>query len=148
MTSRTEQQAGFTLIEVLVVLVILGLVGGLVLSHGPARPAGLDLRSEASQMMQALRGARGQAIATNHDVAFVLDLPQHGWRIDRGPLHPLSPPVRATMTAVAGDAPPATILFAPDGSASGGVIALAEGASTMRVAVDWLTGRVGLLDAP
>lgn len=135
----------------MVVLVILALAAGLVLSRGPARSAHLDLRVQASQIAQALRGARGQAIATNRRVAFVLDAGQRNFRVGSGPQRPLPQAMQVSM--VAGDGQdrnthvPA-ILFAPDGSASGGTIALAEGSTRMQVAVDWLTGRVHVSDAP
>ena len=40
----------------------------------------------------------------------------------------------------------AAIRFAPDGSASGGRIRLAEGEHRILFGVDWLTGRVSVSD--
>lgn len=133
------------------VLVILALAAGLVLGRGPSRSAHLDLRAQASQITQALRGARGEAIATNRRVAFVLDAGQRSFRVGSGPQRILPQAMQVSMVAGerqdGNDHFPA-ILFAPDGSASGGTIVLAEGSSRMLVAVDWLTGRVHVSDAP
>lgn len=142
-------QAGFTLIEVLVVVVILGLVAGLVLQRGPLRSAGLDLRTQASQMGQALRRARAAAIVSNRSVAFVLDGPAHSFRVGDGAPRPIPASV-TVMFSTAGvpiGARPGTIVFAPDGSASGGSIALTAGASRTQLDVDWLTGRVSVAHA-
>ena len=51
---------------------------------------------------------------------------------------------RALPPGVALAAPADGISFAPDGSSSGGRIALATGPVRLEVAVDWLTGRVSV----
>lgn len=139
MISRTEpSQAGFTLLEMLVVLVVLGLAAGLVLGRGPARSARLDLRAQSQQIAQSLRSARGQAIASNRRVTFVLDGAGR-FAVDGGTVRTIPAPMQASLQ-------PAAIVFAPDGSTSGGRITLVEGPSRMIVGVDWLTGRVSVSD--
>lgn len=141
-------EGGFTLIEVLVVLVILGLSAALLISRGPARSTALDLRSAASQVAQALREARGEAIATNRPVAVMLDVVRRSLSINNRPAMMLAPSIQVTWTRDAGDRSGAAITFAPDGSADGGRITLAESARRVIVVVDWLTGRVSVVDAP
>lgn len=147
--SRRTTQAGFTLIEVLVVVVILGLVAGLMLQRGPTRSAGLDLRAAASQITQALRGARAAAIASNRNVSFMLDGGAHGFRVgDDAPRPiPASVTVVVSTASVPIGARPGIIVFAPDGSASGGSIALTAGVSHQQLDVNWLTGRVSVANA-
>jgi general secretion pathway protein H len=125
MTSRSNlaATAGFTLIEMLVVIAIMGLVLAMVTSFRQPRSQWLQNQTAARQISEALRDAHGQAIAEGHPVA------------------PLLPHLPATM-AVSVQAPPGGIVFAPDGSASGGRILLGNGASEIVVSVDWLTGRV------
>ena len=69
---RTRTTAGFTLIEVLVVLVILGLTIALIVSRGPARSTGFDLRATAGSVAQQLRLTRSEAIATDRITRFTL----------------------------------------------------------------------------
>ena len=143
-------EAGFTLIELLVVLAVLGLSLGLVLQRGPSRSAALDVRAAAGEMAEALRGARGRAIATNRTVAVALDLDGGRYRVGDGPQRALPSGLRLSMTAAAdrtaGRA--GAIDFLPDGSASGGRIGLAAGETRLWVGVDWLTGRVGVSNVP
>jgi len=146
--SRLPTANGFTLIEVLVVLVVLGLLVGIVVSRGPPRSVTLDLRAAAQTVAANLRVARAEAIAHNRDTVFVLDVVQHDFRVGSGPVTRLSPNIALTMLTVAGATTPATgaMHFLPDGSSTGGRIALSEGTRRVEVFVDWLTGRVSIKD--
>lgn len=148
MISRTSQR-GFTLIEVLVVVAILGLSLALVVGRGPLRSPTLDVRAAAGQVASALRIARGQAIARNRTVPFVLDVAAGGYRVGDGPVQALPRGLRLRMTAVADQTAGeriGAISFLPDGSSTGGQVALAAGAARLAVGVDWLTGRVSVVD--
>ena len=147
--TRTRTAAGFTLIEMLVVLVILGLTVALIVSRGPARSTGFDLRATAGDIAQQLRLARSEAIATDRITRFTLDPAERRYETN-GNVGPLLPPELAlSMTTVTGGTPRplAAITFAPDGSSSGGRVVLVAGANTVAVVVDWLTGRVVIADA-
>ena len=141
---------GFTLIEILVVLAVMGLLVGLVVGRGPQRSAALDLRATAGRVAAGLRAARVQAVIGGHSTIFLLDLVQHDFRLDNQPVVALPPTIALSMRTVAGaprGAPPAPKSLAPAGSSSGGSITLATGRRRMRVLVDWLTGRVSVSDA-
>ena len=147
---RRAGQGGFTLLEIMVVLAVLGLVMGLVLSRGPMRSRTLQTHAVASEVARVLRGARGQAIATDRPVEVVFDLAAHGLRVDGGKLQTLPPQValsvNASVTQTLGRRL-AGFRFAPDGSASGGHVTMAERGLRLEVGVDWLTGRVSIVDA-
>lgn len=136
--------AGFTLLEMIIVLVILGLALGLVATRGPMRSRGLDLRAAADDLAQGLRAARGQAIAAGG--AVVVRLEAGGFRIGNGRLHAL--PGMSIAASTLGGQTQSRIRFTPDGSSSGAIIALADQAGRISVGVDWLTGRVHIADAP
>lgn len=144
------RDAGFTLIEVIVVLVVLGLVGGLVLSRGPAHSAALDMRLASGSVAQALRLARTRAIASNQGVSVVFDTQAGTMQVGAAPPHRLPPGLEMAVTAMADQAsgPRAVIRFLPDGSSTGGRVDLAGNGRSVQVGVDWLTGRVTAADAP
>jgi general secretion pathway protein H len=141
MTSRAER--GFTLIEMLVVIAILGAAAAILATRGPARSLGLETRAAASDLAQTLRLGRSRAIAADRAVRVVLDLETHGLTLDNvsRPTLPASVRLAAVMADGAVARRQAVFVFAPDGSASGGQVVLG---GRMVVAVDWLTGRVGV----
>ncbi len=130
----------------LVVLVILGMAGALLLARGPARSPGLEARAAASEIVQTMRLGRSRAIANDRPVPVVVGLRTHRLTLDGAPRPAL--PNSVTLAAVMADGvvPPgdAIFVFAPDGSATGGRLALDYGGRRIAMTVDWLTGRVGL----
>jgi general secretion pathway protein H len=127
---------GFTLIEVLVVLAILGLSAGLVATRARPGAGGWDLRGAGRQVGDLLREARATAIAGNRAVSVLANAASGGLGIEGG--RQLSLP--RSVALLAGGA----IGFAGDGSSTGGALVLAQGGQRLVVAVDWLTGRISL----
>src|ERR1700761_291362 len=64
-------QEGFTLIEMIVVIVIMGLVAALVLVRQPWHSAGLNTEATVRALTEALRVARSRAIAQDRDVSVI-----------------------------------------------------------------------------
>jgi len=150
-SSPHAAESGFTLIEVLVVMVVLGLALGILLTRGPVRSRTLELRAAASELAAGLRTARAQAIAGDRPVTFELDLARHSYSIGGTPARPLPPEMPLSLIAVSGDTLGRRIggiTFEPDGSASGGRIEIGGPARRIQIGVDWLTGRVSIADAP
>jgi general secretion pathway protein H len=150
MRQGRRSKAGFTLIEVIVVLAVLSLGLALLTMRGPPRSAALEIRAAAGEMAQALRLARAQSIARNAPVRVVLDPARGAWAVDGAAARVLPPGIvlalRVAETETLGDRLGA-IRFAPDGSSTGGVIELADDHRRLQIGVDWLSGRVTLAEA-
>jgi general secretion pathway protein H len=141
--------SGFTLIEVIVTLAILGLALVLVAGYKPPWSSGLGLKGTASELASGLRLARSEAIAGNRPVAFDVDVTGHVYRVGAGAAHRLPANLSVELLTITGErrgANAGDIRFNPDGSSTGGRIALADGKQRVAVGVDWLTGRVSVAD--
>ena len=150
MTSRPDRaRGGFTLLETLVVLAVLGLALGLVALYAPGRSRPLDLPAAAEDLARTLRLGRARAIAGNRTVQVAIDTANHAFALD-GAVHALPEAFGIVVTARNSDVrgAVAAIGFSPDGSSSGGRVELSDSRRRMRVEVDWLTGRVTVTDAP
>ncbi len=142
-------QAGFTLVETLVVLTILGLAASLIAARGPLRSPVLEMQTAVSNVTQAVRLARSRAIATNRLVRFVVDPAARSFGIEGGEAAILPPSLAVAVTVAAEVGPAgqlAAIQFNGDGSASGGRIELYDGRRRSQVGIDWLTGRIVVME--
>lgn len=140
-------ERGFTLIELLVVLAILGLMAGLAAPR--LDRSGTALRAAAQQLADALREGREAAILANAERVMQLDPERGAYRLEpAGAAGSLPEGAELRFRPPPGSpwgAPP-IIRFFPDGSSSGGAVALALGATRREVAVHWLTGGVSIHD--
>jgi general secretion pathway protein H len=145
----TGKGDGFTLIELVVVLAVMGFALVLIVGYKAPWSSGLGLEGTAAELASGLRLARSQAIADNRPVAFALDLAGHRYRIGGETPRSLPAKLSIALLTVNGEKRSATIgdiRFNPDGSSTGGRITLADGARRVAVGVDWLTGRVTVAD--
>jgi general secretion pathway protein H len=146
---RSGRVGGFTLIELLVSLAVLGLALSLIAGYKPPWSRGLGLQATAAELAAGLRLARSEAIMSNRQVLFDIDLVGHRYRIGTGTPRRLPADLSLELLTISGEAlngREGDIRFNPDGSSSGGRISLADGRRRIGVGVDWLTGRVMVAD--
>ena len=144
-----DRCCGFTLIEVIAVLAILGFALALVAAYKPPWSSGLGVKGTAAELASGLRLARSEAIAHNRSVAFSLDVTGHLYRVGARPERRLPARLSLQLLTISGEnrgPGVGDIRFHPDGSSTGGRITLADGQLRMAVGVDWLTGRISLAD--
>jgi general secretion pathway protein H len=141
--------AGVTLIELLVVLMIMALVTAIAIPviNGVSS---VEMRGAARQLASGLRLARSEAVAQRRETFLVIDLAGRRFKVDRNPKeYPLPKNVELKLFTAQKDLVDdnvGSIRFYPDGGSNGGRITLAAGDRKFEVDVDWLTGRVAILD--
>ena len=143
MHSATRSR-GFTLLEMLVVIVLVGVAAGLL---GYSLQRGLHSAGERQalgQMVNALRAARVQAIVTGQPARARFDLQQ---RTVQAPGKPVGHwPKDWNVQLQTAEGLGAAFEFYPDGGASGGHLSITRDARRWRIDINWLTGAVRLRD--
>lgn len=143
-------QRGFTLLEIMVVMVIAVLALALIVPNFGGVISSVQLKGAARDLASGLRYARGQALANKTETAFTLDVEQRRYRIgDHKREYSLPSELDLTLftarSELKGEGVGA-ITFFPDGTSTGGRITLVSGDRQYIVDVNWLTGRVAILD--
>jgi len=149
-TRSASRQRGVTLLELLIVLAIMALVAGIALPLLGNGVSTTELRSSARQLAAGLRAARTEALAQRRETFLVLDVAGKRFKVDQDPReHKLPAGIELKLFTAQNDLVDATtgaIRFFPDGGSNGGRITVAAGTRKYEVDVDWLTGRVAILD--
>jgi len=140
---------GFTLLEMIVVLVVASLIAAVVVPSFQPAIGGMQLRSAAQDVASALRHVRGLALATGREQTFFLNVTHHWYRVS-GRKKPYSLPGSVKLDLFTADQEQTedgqggAIRFYPDGSATGGRVTLSAGARKFKVDVNWLTGNIAI----
>lgn len=141
---------GVTLLELLIVLSIMATVAVMVYPRIGGGVSTAELKGAARQMAAALRLARSDALATRRESFVTVDLERRVFRIDRDAREIALPKdaelkLFTAQNDIVSDKAGA-IRFYPDGGSNGGRVTIAAGERKYEVDVDWLTGRVAILD--
>ncbi len=138
--------AGFTLIELIVVLAIMGLVVALASPRLHRALPGAELAAGAEELAAALRRTRARAIAGGHRAALLIDIEAARYALAGGPGRRLPKGIEVEIRTAADALDPiarrAAMTFYADGTAAGGRIVLRRGTRAYRLDIDWLTGRI------
>ena len=148
--TRASRHCGFTLIEVMLVLVIGAVMYAVILSVPFRGASSADLKAAARTLASGLRQAQTLAMTTRKDMSLTLDLESREFTVTgdstiRQLPKDLQLKLYTAQSEVTSDRRGA-IRFYPDGSSTGGRITVAAGERKYLVDVDWLTGRVSIND--
>lgn len=159
-------KSGFTLMELLVVLVIVGLVAAFIAPRITAPMGGLQLKTASKKIVSAMRYARSQAVSQRHGRVAIFDFEMRRMMVFKGsdlppeyrpddlPLqkaemrYDLPEQVRlekavSSVETVTGGL--FQVAFFPNGSSTGGEVILAAGEKRrFCIRVDFITGLASL----
>lgn len=138
-------EAGFTLVEMLLVVAILALAmtfAGPLLSTGSQ---GTQLQMAANELTSAFRLTRSAAIARNMAADLVIDVDKGTFASAVVSKRAFASEIEAKLRFAAGigaRVSDGSFRFFPDGSSSGGDVLLSLRGRQVKLCVDWLTGEV------
>src|SRR5215470_2274338 len=135
--------AGFTLLEMLVVLTILGLLVAVAMPFLPAPSESLRLRTTARELTSALRFTRASAITRGSELTLAVDVERRTFESPVVPLRSFGRDILVQMNVAAPERSTPSrggFRFFADGSSTGGELTLRLRAMEERICVNWLTG--------
>jgi general secretion pathway protein H len=143
--SRKRAAAGFSIIEMVVVVVLVAAVVAIGASAMSRKLPGQRLRESARELAAQLRFTRAQAIASGKSQLFTLDANTREWRAGDRRGGTLARDIEIVATGARNEAQRegvAAVRFFPEGAATGGRFVLSHGKAAWQVDVEWLTGEV------
>jgi general secretion pathway protein H len=142
--SRSSADAGFTLVEILVIVAILSLIPALASPLLRRPPAPARLKADVTRLAAALRVTRAAALAQNREMDFVVRPGPRTYASPAIPVSSLDPAIDVgIIPAGAGRViAPGTIRFFPSGQSTGGELRLRLDHAEARLQVIWATGHV------
>jgi general secretion pathway protein H len=136
---------GYTLVEVVVVLLLLALATGVVVPSVGRSVDALRGRAAVAGLASFLRAAREQAITKATICEVSLDGERHEVVLRTGARIRATRPVPPMLRITTEPGQPSTIIFYPQGLSSGGRLHIeAPGPARYVISVEALTGRVGI----
>lgn len=141
-----NSRRGFTLLELLVVLALIGMMLTLAPPLFSNAFKGAEAKSAVRQLASALRQTRAAAVSTQRETTLIVDVGARYFHGDDG-RRSRSLPEHAAVTLTTADSErisehAGAIRFFPDGSSTGGRILLQSDNQLFTIEIDWLTGRI------
>jgi general secretion pathway protein H len=140
MPRMQKSSTGYTLLELLIVLAILGLIATLAAPAANRMVEAATLRSDARKLASDLSGLQQLVAEKNLTISIADDSNRQGLHVEGAPSFILS---RDETLEIA----PGTrkLVYYPDGTSSGGAIEVVEPHGRMTAEIAWLTGAVNIV---
>jgi len=149
-THLETQQTGLSLLELLIVLMLMAIIASVVLPIFGPGVSTTELKRAARELASGLRLARSQAISQRTEAVLELDVATRAFRVPPDPrVHTMADGIELKLYTAQRDLvneQVGVVRFFPDGGSNGGRITVAAGERKYDVDIDWLTGRVAILE--
>ncbi len=140
---------GFTLLEILVVLGIMGLLAAIIVPRVNAGNDYYTIGSDVREVASALRLTRSLAIEQQSDKVLLFNLDDNSYQIDGQKPRTLSDDVALDIVTSQAELKEngrlAGIRFYEDGASSGGRVTLTLNDDKRAVDIVWMTGQINVL---
>ena len=144
---KPYRSRGFTLVEVMIVMVIIALIMGLVATSMSRSVSSAEARAASRNLVASLRYTRARAILDKQEQVFQVNTENRTYKAPGREQVQLPEGVDVTITTARSELTSeavAGIRFFPDGGSTGGHVELTVNEREYRVNVAWLTGEVNL----
>lgn len=141
---------GFTMIELIAVIVLIGIVAAVVTFSFSKSLSSAKVQAASRDLVAALRYTRGQAIVKGEQKVLTLNLEENSYQAPGRNSVDLPKDMVLRLTTAQQELTGENsggIRFFTDGSSTGGNIAIVMGPREWRINVGWLTGEI-TLDKP
>jgi len=144
---KPGKSQGFTLVELMVVMVIIALVMGLVATSISRSISGAEARAASRKLVASLRYTRARAIIDKKEQVFEVNTDDRSYQAPGREQVNLPEGVELTITTARSEITSEAvsgIRFFPDGGSTGGHIELTVNDREYRINIAWLTGETHL----
>ncbi len=146
-SGRKMRAGGFTLVELMVVLVIAALIMALVGTSISRSVSGAEMRNAARKLASSLRYTRTHAILVKSEQVFLVDTENRMYTAPKRDPVELPEGMNVQLTTARSELTSENvggIRFFPDGGSTGGHVLLEANGRIYRVNVAWLTGEASI----
>ncbi|MDD5214528.1 MAG: GspH/FimT family pseudopilin [Methylococcales bacterium] len=140
-----RSNAGFTLLELIIVLGIMVLGFGAVAVNMSAGNDSMALKAAARDLASGLRYVRSQAMISHAQAALNFNLSDNSYSLTgQNKIYHLAEDIDVTISTAKEDLHNGTaqLRFFPDGSSIGGRVTLEKNKLSQEININWLTGHV------
>ena len=142
-----SRSRGFTLVELIVVLVIVSMLLALVGTSISRSVSGAEMRTAARKVAASLRYTRTRAILSKSEQVFIVDTDARTFQAADREAEALPEGMNVELNTARSELTSETaggIRFYPDGGSTGGNVRLEANGRVYQVNVAWLTGEASL----
>jgi len=144
-----KPQSGFTLLEIIVVMVMIAVIMGFFSSNMMKSLKKAKLRAVSKDLVSAMRYTRGQAVVKHEQKIITFNVQDKTYKAPRKKTVQIPDEVEIYVYTAESEIPDentGSIRFFSDGSSSGGWVKLIQGEKIWKINVNWLTGEISKVE--
>ncbi len=144
-----NKQGGFTLIEVIVVMVMIAVLAGMVASGMTDSLRKSKIRAVSKNLVSAMRYTRGQAVVKHEQKTISFNVKDKTYQAPRKKVVHIPDEIDInvyTADSEVADETTGSIRFFSDGSSTGGWVKLTHKNKIWKINVNWLTGEISMIE--